>query len=117
MIDFNRIIMGTPVKTDKRIETAVQNQIKNYAKTLKNAYYEKNWGGGVFTGSGRPDTYIFYKGTVVCIETKRPNGTNKPTPLQLYNLEKRIKAGAIGMVAFTLEDVKKVIQEIERRNT
>ena len=61
-------------------------------------------------------TLIFYKGKVVCIETKRPNGTNKPTPLQLYNLEKRIKAGAIGMVAFTLEDVKKVIEEIEEKD-
>ena len=114
-MDFTKIIWGTPDKNDKRVENTVQQQIKNYTKKLKNAYYEKNWGGGVFTGSGRPDTYIFYKGKIICIETKRPNGVNKPTPLQVYELEKRIKAGAIGIVAFTLTDVKQVIEEIDRR--
>jgi penicillin-binding protein-related factor A (putative recombinase) len=111
-MNLNEIVWGTPVKTDNRLEGVVQTQIKNYAKTLKNAHYEKNWGGGVFTGKGKPDSYIFYKGKVIAIETKRPNGTNKPTPLQVYELNRIIKAGGIGIVAYTLNDVKQVIEEL-----
>lgn len=117
MIDFTKIVWGEPNPRDNRIENKVRDQIKRYAKTLTNALYEKNWGGGVFVEDGKPDIYIHYKGKLFCIEAKRPNGTNKPTPLQVYQLQKRVKAGDIGIVAYTLEDVKKVIEEFERRNT
>ena len=115
-MDFNKIIWGTPIPSDNRKEDAVIKQIKHYVeKKLKNALYEKNWGGGVFEESGVPDIYIHYKGKLFCVEAKRPNGKNQPTPLQVYQLEKRIKTGDIGIVAFTLEDVRKVIEEYERR--
>jgi len=54
--------------------------------------------------AGVSDLLACVNGRFVSIEVKV--GKNKPTPLQLHNLEEVKKAGGVSFVAYTLDDVK-----------
>lgn len=89
-------------------EKNIENKIKNYLK-LKRAYYFKHHG-NQFSQVGVPDIIACYKGRFIGIEVK--NETGKTSPLQDINLKMINEAGGIGIVARSVEDVKKVIDKI-----
>jgi hypothetical protein len=62
---------------------------------------------------GRPDINGCWKGQCFKIEVKTPDHGNKPTKLQELNLEKWAKNGALCFIAYSLNDVKCVINNEE----
>ena len=89
-------------------EKIVENKIKNYLKS-KGAYYVKYFGNS-FSQVGVPDILVCYKGKFIGIEVKNEKG--KTSPLQDINLQQIKDAGGISFVARSVEDVKKVIDNI-----
>ena len=57
-----------------------------------------------------------YAGKIVCIEVKVPGNT--PTKLQEITLKKLKEAGAITGIAYSIEDVQKILEnnKLLRRN-
>lgn len=89
-------------------EKQIENQIKQYLK-LKDIWYFKIWGGGYQT-AGIPDIIACYNGKFIAIEVK--NEIGKTTTLQELNLKHISQCGGISIVARSLSDVKKVIENI-----
>lgn len=89
-------------------EKNIENKIKNYLKSI-GAYYFKHHG-NQFSQVGVPDIIACYKGKFIAIEVK--NEAGKTSPLQDVNLKMINNAGGIGIVARSVEDVKKVIDNI-----
>lgn len=89
-------------------EKNIENKIKSYLKSI-GAYYFKHHG-NQFSQVGVPDIIACYKGRFLGIEVK--NETNTTSPLQNVNLKMINEAGGIGIVARSVEDVKKVIDKI-----
>ena len=91
-------------------EKNIENKIKAYLKG-KGAYYVKYFGNS-FSQVGVPDILACYKGRFIGIEVK--NETGKTSPLQDYNLASIKRAGGISLVARSVEDVSKVLDEIDK---
>lgn len=90
------------------LESTIQAKILKYLNyEVKNCIAE-NVMGNAFQ-KDRPDINGCWEGRSFRIEVKSPDHGNKPTKGQLLNLKKWKKAGAIAFVAYSLEDVKKVI--------
>lgn len=89
-------------------EKNIENKIKSYLKS-KGAYYVKYFG-NQFSQVGVPDILACYKGRFIGIEVKNEKG--KTSPLQDVNLEQIKQAGGISLVARSVEDVQKVIDNI-----
>ena len=89
-------------------EKQIENQIKQYLKS-KDIWYFKTWGGGYQT-AGIPDIIACYKGRFMAIEVK--NEIGKTTALQELNLKHIQQCQGISIVARSLDDVKKVIENI-----
>ena len=90
-------------------EKVIENKIKSYLKSI-GAYYFKHHG-NQFSQVGVPDLIVSYKGRFIGIEVK--NETGKTTELQKINLDMIKKSGGISLVARKVEDVKKVIEDID----
>ena len=58
---------------------------------------------------GIPDIIACVNGIFVGIELKASNGT--PSPHQLQRIKSIVDAGGIAMVCYSLEDVKKLVDE------
>lgn len=89
-------------------EKNIENKIKNYLKSI-GAYYVKYFG-NAFSQVGVPDLLVCYKGKFIGLEVK--NETNKTSPLQDVNIENIKRAGGLATVVRSVEDVKKVIDNI-----
>jgi len=89
-------------------EKSIENKIKSYLKSV-GAYYVK-YHGNQFSQVGVPDILACYKGYFIGIEVK--NETGKTSPLQDVNIELIKEAGGISFVARSVEDVRKVIDNI-----
>ena len=89
-------------------EKNIENAIKKYLKS-KGAYCVK-YHGNQFSQVGVPDLLVAYKGRFLGIEIK--NEIGKTSPLQDVNIEQINKAGGIGFVARSVEDVRKVIDKL-----
>lgn len=91
--------MSTPEKN-------LENKIKRYLESVgvyalgsdyKNqtvpavGYYEKRWGGGVFTKSGLPDMHICIHGHSIEVELKAPKG--RLSEVQKYMLKQINESG------------------------
>lgn len=66
----------------------------------------KTWGNPMMR-RGTPDLLCCVCGCFVGIEVKRPGG--KPTPEQLAELERIEHAGGLGIVATSVEDVRRAV--------
>jgi len=77
-------------------ETQFKNQVQKYLNSI-NAYHVKQHGNR-FTKSGVPDILVCLKGKFIGLELKV--GKNKPSQLQLYNIDQIQKAGGVGMVLY-----------------
>ena len=89
-------------------EKSIENKIKKYLES-KGAYYFKHHG-NQFSQVGVPDIIACFKGRFIGIEVKNEKG--KTSPLQDYNIEAIKKAGGISLVARSVEDVSKEIDNI-----
>lgn len=91
------------------LENTLQRKIQKFLKdNLPGAVVWKNHG-NQYSVKGLPDIMCVYKGKMICIEVKIDG--NEATELQKITLEKLGKAGAIGCVAYSIEDVKKMLQK------
>lgn len=91
-------------------EKTIENKIKSYLKSV-GAYYFKHHG-NQFSQVGVPDIIACYCGYFIGIEVKNEKG--KTSPLQDVNLELIKNAGGYSLVARSVEDVKWVIEDIEK---
>lgn len=89
-------------------EKIIENKIKAYLKSI-GAYYVKYFGNS-YSQVGVPDILACYKGRFIGIEVK--NETGKTSKLQDLNILAIQKAGGISFVARSVEEVKKVIDNI-----
>lgn len=93
------------------LESVLQRKIQKYLKdNLPNAVVWKNHG-NQYSVIGLPDIMCVYKGKIICIEVKIQG--NKPTKLQEVTLQKLKEAGAIVGVAYSVQDVKKMLKNIK----
>ena len=61
-------------------------------------YYEKRWGGGIYTKKGLPDLHVVVNGINIDAELKAPNG--KPSELQEHNVVQINQSGSISMILY-----------------
>ena len=98
------------------LESALQRKIQKYLKdNLPNAVVWKNHG-NQYSVIGLPDIMCVYEEKIICIEVKMPGNT--PTKLQEITLNKLKEAGAITGIAYSIEDVQKILEnnKLPRRN-
>lgn len=90
-------------------EAKVKKKIKDILRSL-NAYYAMPIGTG-FGSAGVPDFLVCVRGRFIGIEAKA-NG-NKPTALQLKNLDQIIEAGGLSFVIdeTNVDNLKQLIEE------
>lgn len=90
-------------------ESKVKKKIKDVLKSC-GAYYAMPIGTG-FGSSGVPDFLVCIRGRFIGIEAKA-NG-NKPTALQLKNLDQIIEAGGLSFVIdeTNVDNLKQLIEE------
>lgn len=92
-------------------ENVIVNSILKYINSLPDGVAEKLIGNA--TGAGKADINACYKGRSIRIEVKSPEHGNKASQRQLINLKRWQAAGAKAVVAYALDDVKQVIEEID----
>lgn len=85
------------------LEKTITRNIIKYLNTLPHTYARKLYSSRY--SSGLPDVLAVRLGMAIFIEVKRPG--NKPTKMQLVELEKWKGAGAMTIVAYSVDDVKK----------
>ena len=85
---------------------------KQKMHTTPCGYYEKRWGGGVYTKKGLPDLHIVVNGINIDAEVKAPNG--KASDLQKHNVVQINQSGSIAMVLFPdgFENFKKIVEGV-----
>jgi hypothetical protein len=93
-------------------ETTITYNIMKYLNDMDGVIMEKVKGEAEC--SGRADINGCYHGQSVRIEVKTPDNRNKPTKKQLYNLWQWHKAGAITIVAYSLEAVQAAFEEWDK---
>lgn len=93
-------------------ESRLNKSIKAYLKG-KGAKVIKIHGGDNFQEEGLPDMIVCYQGIFIGLETKTPVG--KLRPRQQYVLDQIKKAGGYVGVPRSLEDVKRLIAKIDRK--
>lgn len=87
-------------------------KIRDYLKTLDNCFCFKEHGSS-YGHSGIPDLIICYRGKFIGLEVKIEKG--KTSTLQEVMIRKIRNAGGIAEVVRSVDDVKKVIELLERK--
>ena len=93
-------------KTGK--ESRFQTKVINYLESRGACVYPQHISS--FSNAGTPDVIACYKGRFIAVETKVKGG--KPSPLQVYEIKKIIKAQGYAIVAYSLDEIKEVLDEI-----
>lgn len=88
-------------------ETKLQRDVQDYLESI--GAYRFKVHGSVYMRAGIPDIIVCLKGRFIGIETK--DGNNTPSELQKAHIRQIKKAGGIGFVAYSVEDVKKKLKE------
>lgn len=89
-------------------EAAITEAIIRWLRA-RGAHVIKTYGGPY--RRGLPDLIGVYRGRALALEVKRPGG--KPTPLQEHELGRWAAAGALVAVVTSVEDVKRLIGEVD----
>lgn len=92
-------------------EAKVKKKVVDKLKAAGAYYFYPVTGG--YGGSGVPDIIVCHRGKFIGIECKA--GKNKPTPLQLKNLEQIENSGGISMVINenNIELVQEVLDAVQ----
>lgn len=95
------------------LESNLDSKVKEYLKDTykKEAWFLKVHGNGV-QRSGIPDFLICVRGHFMAIETKREDGTGKPSDQQLIECRKLLLAGARTLISDDFEEIKKFIESV-----
>lgn len=88
-------------------ESSIQTAVLKYLNGLPECVAE-NVHGNACT-SGRPDVNACYKGHLLRIELKSPDNDNVPSTAQKADLRLWKRSGAIGVVAYSLAEVKYLV--------
>ena len=96
-------------KNGKKEETNLQRKVQEYL--VSKGAYEFKVHGSAYMKSGIPDIISCYKGRFIGIECKI--GKNKMSKLQEEHRDQILAAGGIHILAYNLEDVKKIIEKID----
>jgi len=96
-------------------ETSITEKILSYINSLEGGVAEKVQ--GTAFSSGKADINGCYKGRALRIEVKTPDHGNKASKKQVINLMRWEKAGALTIIAYSLEDVilamEPLMEEVE----
>ena len=92
-------------------EEVIVAAIIKYLNSLDGGVAEKVQGTSM--SSGKADINACYRGKAIRIEVKTPDHGNKASEKQKLNLKRWQKAGAICLVAYSLEDVKRALEECD----
>lgn len=90
------------------LETAITDKILKYLNKEVDTCIAEKVMGNAFQ-FGRPDIHGCWKGRCFHIEVKTPDHGNKASTSQKIYMKRWRKAGAICFVAYSVDDVKKVI--------
>lgn len=90
-------------------EGKLTRNIKEYLKE-RGAYAENIWGGG-FQASGIPDILACYNGRFLGLEVKLDY--NSPSPIQKAKLAMINKAGGVGQVVRSVDEVKVILDKLD----
>lgn len=99
-------------------ESVVEAKIKDYLE-LRGAY-DKKYHAGMYSGSGKSDRIVCYRGRFIAIEVKKPGQVNKKgealglSKEQSVHLRKVVAAGGVGISATTVQEVKDALDAIDR---
>ena len=91
-------------------EGTLQSKILKYLNSRPDCIAENVSGNA--NQSGRADINACYKGKCLKLELKDPETGYKPSKKQLLYLKKWAAAGAITKVIYSLEEVEKLLKEI-----
>lgn len=90
-------------------ESELQTKVMKYLRdTYKDGFFV--WKVSERFSSGIPDIMGIHKGTPFYIELKV--GKNKPTKLQEVTMKALDEAGAVGGVAYSLDEVKAIMHKV-----
>ena len=92
-----------------KAETSLQKRIQNLI-TKRGGYVNKNWG-NMTSKKGIGDLTVCYKGFYLAIEVKIDDG--KPSFAQGIHCRKVWHSGGIAMIAWSVEEVEKVLDIID----
>lgn len=95
-------------------ESVIVNNILNYLNGLPDGVAEKLIGNA--TGAGKADINACYKGRSLRIEVKSSEHRNKASPRQSVNIKRWEAAGAKAIVAYSLDEVKQLLKEIDNES-
>lgn len=93
-------------KKGKGLETKLQKSIQDYLNKI--GAYRFKVHGSIYMKAGIPDIICCHKGLFYGIECKV--GNNKMSDLQERHKEMIEKAGGVHILAYSLDDVKKIIK-------
>lgn len=94
------------------MERSIQTKVLNYLNSLPECMAENVR--GTASQSGRADINACYKGHCIKIELKDPEDKGyKATQQQKLYLEKWKRAGAVVGVCYSINDVKKLLEDID----
>ena len=96
-------------KNGKKEATNLQRKVQEYL--VSKGAYEFKVHGSAYMKSGIPHIISCYKGLFIGIECKI--GKNKMSKLQEEHRDQILAAGGIHILAYNLEDVKKIIEKID----
>ena len=91
------------------LENSIVKSITEFLKNIPECRCVKTHGS--LRRQGEPDLYIVHRGQFYAIEVKRPG--NKATRLQEATLAKWEQAGAVTGVAYSRDDVKRIMGMVE----
>jgi hypothetical protein len=97
-------------------ETTLKNEAIAYLEK-RGAYVCKNWG-GPYSGKGRPDLFVCYRGRFLGIELKNPNMKprevqNALSGAQRREIQKIENAGGVAFVCNDVAGISLVINQLD----
>ena len=90
-------------------EQQIQNKIIKYLKTI--SYVVKIISA---TKAGVLDVIVCYKGRFIAFEVKTPDEKTNVSDLQQHNINEIIKNGGLAYIVWELNQVKEIIEGIEK---
>jgi len=98
--------MSEQVRSERSITKAIQKYLKSIG------VWEYKVLGTAYSRSGIPDLLCCYRGFFIGFEVKVPGG--KPSKLQEYEIEQIRKSGGSAGIVYSIDDVKKAIEAIDK---